>query len=182
MLRVARRVHRDVHSSRRTPRQPHETMKNARMTGCDACTTMNLYLVANSISLPLRVSRCTAVHAPRCGFLRKKTRVHHRARLPLHPLLYYQITRYRSTIKIFELFIIFRVCVCTYMYIYIYLHDIRRRHGYCWWSSNPKPRPREQATEFNAGLRVPALNKLDIVILKERRTNHGGLIFSCSRF
>lgn len=74
------------------------------------------------------------------------------------------------------------MCVYVYVYIYIYLHDIRRRHGYCWWSSNPKPRPREQATEFNAGLRVPALNKLDIVILKERRTNHGGLIFSRSRF
>lgn len=122
---------------------------------------------------PVRVSRCTGARAA----LRFPTR-HACTPSSSHPLLYYQITRYRSTIKIFELFIIH---VCVYIYIYM---DIARWILHVVVTTNPRLpiQPVYEKAEFNAGLRVPALNKLDTVILKERRTNHGGLIFSRSRF
>lgn len=170
-MRVARRVHRDVHSSRRTPRQPHETMKNARMTGCDACATMNLYLWRTRFPSRARLTlhRCTRRVA-----VSYETRVHavffsSASLLPNHAISFHDQ----------NLRIIHYTRVCVYIYM-----DIARWILHVVVTTNPRLpiQPVYEKAEFNAGLRVPALNKLDTVILKERRTNHGGLIFSRSRF
>lgn len=128
--------------------------------------------VANSISLPC-ASHVAPVHAPRCGFLRDT-----RARRLL--LIRFFITKSRDIVprsksSNYSLY----TCVCIYIYM-----DIARWILHVVVTTNPRLpiQPVYEKAEFNAGLRVPALNKLDTVILKERRTNHGGLIFSRSRF